>query len=494
MKKKAIFLTLFLTSNLFFFTTSYAVCRNETFNEERVECQKSYSIKYKGKSIILRTTKKLKEFSASEIADRIQEEDKKENYPDPPYTRISDPSQKQDCAGYILENYLPDQNVLWVEPNELFIKLFEPFGKRVNNISDIKKGDVVFFGQNKGRFMHVALVVDRKAEVGIIIETKDRDESLFETHLPWPWPDLDYDNVRDGWSMRSLVLNAPKRDDKLFRTYSYYQIWRVEDKAKIEIKELKKGICDCTQEWQQQIDKLITTAEKQLRACQFGKAKRILKPLKDHLEKLNQEDRNVRSTIWGSPHVIERAKELEEDIKSAKDRYDTANAAWGKRDYQEALDQYKAIKADVCPDSSRLDPQIKRLEGQLARSRAPKRKLPKKGKQVSDFAITRVAPKEVRVGKAENFVVVFTGDAVGPVKLFIVDRPCPQGARCFRGSVRGYSFSKNGGSYVFKGNTLIWKMGASCAAAGYIWHKEAWLEDANGRKTPRFTYTARCTK
>lgn len=199
--------------------------------QERKNCKKSFMLKGvdingRKREVILTTTKRFYDFTQQELG--LQNIDDKKRYDGYPYTKIGEPSQQQDCAGYVFEK-LFHKGKYWVT-GEVFYKLIvKNFGKKINNEftwGDVKVGDVVIYINDLDVGNHIAIVKEvittGSVATTVKIETKDGTQGVFLHTLP---------------NLTSLS------NDPLITIMGKPSIFRI-DASAIEVTPFSKGECD----------------------------------------------------------------------------------------------------------------------------------------------------------------------------------------------------------------------------------------------------------
>lgn len=161
----------------------------------------------KGASTVLSVRKIFQEMTDAERATQVNFEGTQYTFGD--YTRVGQPSNLVDCAGWVF-NKLWGKGQYVITAGEFYKNVVVPFGQEVSRFN-AKPGDVVVYldpssPKPEDRGKHIAVVVETSWH-GIIIETKDGTESVFRTTLPF---------------------NTRFSNDPLLRKYAETVIYRVD--------------------------------------------------------------------------------------------------------------------------------------------------------------------------------------------------------------------------------------------------------------------------
>ena len=182
----------YLLPALLFFFYLPVIAQDKNGKEKR-NCNKSFILKGRGidgsmKEVILTVTKRFYDFSAEGL--RKQNSDDKSRFAGYDYTKIGEPSQKQDCAGYVFDK-LWHTGKYWITGPTFYEMIIKNFGTKISNgltWGNVQEGDVVIYIDELGRANHITIVksVSTAFEVttGVTIETKDGKEGVFKHTLP----------------------------------------------------------------------------------------------------------------------------------------------------------------------------------------------------------------------------------------------------------------------------------------------------------------------
>src|SRR5438874_1853253 len=117
-----------------------------------------------------------------------QLKDDKWRYGDHDYQFISNPSVKQDCAGYTFQKMF-NKGMYWITAQEFYDKLLVFYGKQIRSLADpfgwgdVQKGDVLVYRKG-GAVNHITYVSEVNTTLGVatsvIIETKDGKEGVYK--------------------------------------------------------------------------------------------------------------------------------------------------------------------------------------------------------------------------------------------------------------------------------------------------------------------------
>ncbi len=173
--------------------------------------------------------------------------DDKWRYGEYDYKFISNPTQKQDCAGYTFQK-LFNKGPYWITSQAFYDKLILFFGKQIRSLTDpfgwgdVREGDVLVYRKG-GSVNHITYVSKVNSTLGVVtsvvIDTKDAKEGVYQHKIG--------------------LMND--QTDPLIRGLGEIAVYRL-DPGKLQITELTRT-CDCEQKgrgWQ--LESLIIDPDK----------------------------------------------------------------------------------------------------------------------------------------------------------------------------------------------------------------------------------------
>jgi hypothetical protein len=170
----------------------------------------------------LQANVKLVELNDREKAAKIRDEENR--YEGFPYTPLTGPSRRQNCAGFVLQKLFGPKMVdANVDPEKFYDRVVVPFGSERVARATSRPGDVVVYKGEDGTVNHVAIVESKpSAFAPPTILTKDGDERLYRARFP-------------GTPLRAT--NDPLVTQHAGRGKGSVEFWRV-DKSKVDIKQI----------------------------------------------------------------------------------------------------------------------------------------------------------------------------------------------------------------------------------------------------------------
>lgn len=202
-----------------------------SWSQDQRTCIKSFRItgtnNYgSSEEVIIKTTRRFYDFSPAAL--QKQNNDDRDLYKGYDYIKIGEPSQQQDCAGYVFDKLWGVGRVV-VGGSEFQRTVLNKFAKKISDQrwGSVKAGDIVAYVSSDGIANHITIVREVVKTLGfttsVKIETKDGNQGLF-LH--------DLSRLPASWSNDPLVRN--------WGTPTFYRV----DPANIRVTELNNGPCD----------------------------------------------------------------------------------------------------------------------------------------------------------------------------------------------------------------------------------------------------------